>query len=82
MTQYLLQDNDFLEEFIYNGHVLDIQINSKKVILSSLSKLTYKKILLMILPTSTLLLKLIYPALIKFKSPSIILLTLKHLHPT
>ena len=27
MTQYLPKDNDFLKEFIYNGHVLDIQIN-------------------------------------------------------
>ena len=27
MTQYLPKDTDFLKEFIYNGHVLDIQID-------------------------------------------------------
>ena len=27
MTQYLPKDNDFLKEFIYNGHVLDIQFD-------------------------------------------------------
>jgi hypothetical protein len=27
MTQYLPKDNDFLKEFIYNGYVLDIQID-------------------------------------------------------